>query len=173
MTQGFAGSLSIWSVQAAMSFPATFVISTLFQSTLPKKTLLFYFSLPCLLLAIYILNDILYLVSRNRSGSIPTRCSLVALLQAFQDHGLGFHQAITDGGGGGAGPATTAAPWWAAAPHQGCAAARFPIISSSSGNKTYDWKSSRLSCRSRSVSRVATASCRRRPSSSAGRRSIS
>ncbi|XP_002461481.2 nuclear transcription factor Y subunit A-10 [Sorghum bicolor] len=53
---------------------------------------------------------------------------------AFQDHGLGFHQAITDGGGGGAGPATTAAPWWAAAPHQGCAAARFPIISSSSGD---------------------------------------
>ncbi|CAD6226711.1 unnamed protein product [Miscanthus lutarioriparius] len=45
---------------------------------------------------------------------------------SFQDHGLGFHQVITDGGcGGGAGPATAAPPWWAAA-HQGCAAARFP-----------------------------------------------
>ena len=54
---------------------------------------------------------------------------------SFQDHGLGFHQVITDGGCGGGPATTTATPWWAAAAHQGCAAARFPIISSSSGNK--------------------------------------
>ncbi|XP_066393345.1 nuclear transcription factor Y subunit A-10-like [Miscanthus floridulus] len=58
---------------------------------------------------------------------------------SFHDHGLGFHQVITDGGCSGGLATTTATPWWAAAAHKGCAAARFPIISSSSGDPDPRW----------------------------------
>jgi hypothetical protein len=62
---------------------------------------------------------------------------LVAVLQAamgggFHEHGLGFQLTTDDERGRGHGGGATAAPWWAtAAPQgQGCAAAKFPVISS-------------------------------------------
>jgi hypothetical protein len=73
-------------------------------------------------------------------------CTFLLLLQAamgggFHEHGLGFQLTTDDERGRGHGGGATAAPWWAtAAPQgQGCAAAKFPAISSG------EWKLIKLS----------------------------